>query len=188
MAHQSNHQTPRFFFGGSFEWHAAALRRRRLPPRCHRPFVSTLAFVRKFRRFSMFFQRENGKCMQFQDIGATTSVLQEHDPCQVNSSCWKIGSFFFRAEWWTWSCFFDAKGKSVPKKYSPTLGGNFHGDESHEIESVKRSPSKQIQLDQEQGKIVPETNGGVAKKSCRNLSRFVGKDIYTSEVKRLLKR
>ena len=39
--HQSNHQTPRFFFG-SFEWHAAALRR--LPPRCHRPFVSTLGF------------------------------------------------------------------------------------------------------------------------------------------------
>lgn len=98
------------------------------------------------------------------NIGATTSVLQEHDSCQVNSSCWKIGSFFFRAEWWTWSCFFDAKGKSVPKKYSPTLGGNFHGDESHEIESVKRSPSKQIQLDQEQGKIVPYTNGGVAKK------------------------
>ena len=39
--HQSNHQTPRFFFG-SFEWHVAALRR--LPPRCHRPFVSTLGF------------------------------------------------------------------------------------------------------------------------------------------------
>ena len=79
------------------------------------------------------------------------------------------------------------KDKHVPTKIFSQIRWEFSWwCSSHGIESVKRSPSKQIQLDQEQGKIVPRTDGSVAKKVVKTFPCCWKGDIYTSEVKRLL--